>query len=79
MSQAFKSIMNKNIKDEDAPILAKYKKPSKVVQEESLKEKELADKKKVKALVRIMGRHIPTAQDEEHEREFQIIATKGVV
>lgn len=26
-----------------------------------------------------MGRHIPTVDDEDHERELQIIATKGVV
>ncbi len=26
-----------------------------------------------------MGRRIPTADDEEHERELQIIATRGVV
>lgn len=26
-----------------------------------------------------MGRHIPTAEDEAHERELQIVATKGVV
>jgi hypothetical protein len=26
-----------------------------------------------------MGRHIPTVDDEEQERELQIIAAKGVV
>jgi hypothetical protein len=31
LSRAFQSIMNKNIEDDEAPILAKYKKPSKAV------------------------------------------------
>jgi hypothetical protein len=34
-------------------------------------------KKQEKERIRIMGRHIPTVNDDERERELQIIATKG--
>ena len=42
-------------------------------------EAELRKKRIIKEQIRLMGRHIPTAEDEDHERELQIIATKGVV
>ena len=63
----------------EQPILAKYKRPSKEVTEEQRKESELRQKRLEKEKIRLMGRHIPTGEDEEHERELQIIATRGVV
>jgi len=39
----------------------------------------LKKKKLEKEKIRLMGRHIPTADDEDHERELAIIATRGVV
>ena len=63
----------------EQPILAKYKRPSKEISEELRVEAELRKKQAAKEKIRLMGRHIPTVDDEEHERELQIIATKGVV
>ena len=63
----------------EEPILAKYKRPSKEVSEEQRRESEMRAKRAEKERVRLMGRHIPTGEDEAHERELQIIATKGVV
>jgi hypothetical protein len=80
-AHAFQSILSKKI-DEDKqeqPILAKYKRPAKEVTEEQRKENELKAKRAAKERLRLMGRHIPTVDDEPHERELQIIATKGVV
>jgi uncharacterized membrane protein (DUF106 family) len=57
--------------------LAKYKKPAKEVTEEKKRENEMKLKKLEKERIRIMGRHIPTVEDEERERELQIIATRG--
>jgi hypothetical protein len=54
----------------DGPILAKYKKPAKEVLEENQKEKELRLKRQEKERIRIMGRTIPTVEDEEREREL---------
>lgn len=78
---AFQSIINKKIDETKSaePILAKYKRPSKEVTQENLKEAELRKKRLEKEKIRLMGRHIPTADDEEHERELAIIATRGVV
>ena len=36
-------------------------------------------KRAAKEQIKLMGRHIPTVDDEEQERELQIIAAKGVV
>ena len=76
---AFQSILSKRIDEDktDEPILAKYKRPAKEVTEEQTKENELKQKRLDKEKLRLMGRHIPTAADEEHERELAIIATKG--
>ena len=78
---AFQTILNKRISEDkvEQPILAKYKRPSKEVSEEQRLEAEMRKKRAEKERIRLMGRHIPTAEDEEHERELQIIATKGVV
>lgn len=63
--------MNKKLdEDKEEPILAKYKKPSKEVKKEQEEEKELKMKRKQKEEQRIMGRHIPTADDDAHEREL---------
>ena len=71
--------MNKKLGDEkeQEPILAKYKKPSKEVKKEQEEERDLKQKRKQKEEQRIMGRHIPTADDDPHKRELQIIACKG--
>lgn len=71
-SHAFQSILNRKIDDDkvDQPILAKYKRPSKEVSEEMKLESELRKKRAEKERVRLMGRHIPTVEDEEHEREL---------
>lgn len=78
---AFQSIINKKIDVTKSaePILAKYKRPSKEVTEENKKEAELRKKRLEKEKIRLMGRHIPTGDDEEHERELAIVATRGVV
>lgn len=55
---------------EDEPILSKYKRPAKEISEEQRKESELKQKRLEKERVRLMGRHIPTADDEDHEREL---------
>jgi hypothetical protein len=59
--------------------LAKYKRPGKEVTEEQRKESELRQKRLEKERIRLMGRHLPTVDDEDHERELQIVATKGIV
>lgn len=71
-SHAFQSILNRKVDDDkvDQPILAKYKRPSKEVSEEMKLESELRKKRAEKERVRLMGRHIPTVEDEEHEREL---------
>jgi hypothetical protein len=75
-ASAFQSIINKNLDNQDAaakkegPILAKYKKPAKDVTEENKRENELKAKRLEKEKLRIMGRHIPTADDEDREREL---------
>ena len=69
---AFHTILNKKL-DEDkteTPILAKYKRPAKEVSEEMKKENELKQKRLEKEKLRLMGRHIPVAEDEDHEREL---------
>jgi hypothetical protein len=78
-ASAFHSIINKNVDDagENGPILSKYKKPAKEASEEQKKENELKQKRLEKEKLRLMGRHIPTADDEARERELQIIATRG--
>jgi len=80
-AQAFQSIINKKVEDKvaetEGPILAKYKRPAKEVNEEKKRDNELRLKKIEKERIRIMGRRIPTANDEEKERELQIIATRG--
>lgn len=54
----------------DGPILAKYKKPAKEASEEQRREREMRAKKQEKERIRIMGRHLPTAEDEQREREL---------
>eukprot|EP00347_Sterkiella_histriomuscorum_P018550 403345084 len=83
---AFNSIINKKIEDQptnsgpsEGPILAKYKRPAKEVTEEKKRDNEVRQKKQEKERLRIMGRNIPTVEDEPRERELQIFATKGVV
>lgn len=87
-ASAFQSIISKkvdesaaarasNVVGSEGPILAKYKRPAKEVTEEKKKEQELKQKKLEKERLRIMGRTIPTAEDEPKERELQIVATKG--
>ncbi|CDW82911.1 UNKNOWN [Stylonychia lemnae] len=82
-ASAFQSIISKKLDEstvqavKDGPILAKYKKPAKEVSEEKQRENEMKQKRQEKERIRIMGRTIPTAEDEERERELQIIATKG--
>jgi hypothetical protein len=69
---AFQSILSKQVAEDkaDEPILAKYKRPAKEVSEEQRKENELKQKRLEKERIRLMGRHIPTGEDEEHEREL---------
>ena len=67
--------MDAKLKDE--PILAKYKKPAKEVSEEQKRENDIRVKRLEKERLRLMGRTIPTAEDEGNERELQIVATKG--
>lgn len=77
---AFNSIINKQIEGEgndQQPILAKYKRPAKEVTAELKKENELKQKRLEKEKIRLMGRHLPTVEDEDHERELQVVATKG--
>jgi Rrp15p len=71
-ANAFQTILNRKVDDDkvDQPILAKYKRPSKEVSEEMKRESELRQKRGEKERLRLMGRHIPTAEDEEHEREL---------
>ena len=64
---------------QDEPILAKYKKRSREVEEERKASEDLAKKRALKEKQRLMGRVLPTRLDNDHERELQIIATKGVV
>ena len=59
--------------------MSKYKKPARQQDEEKQDEDELAKKRQVKEKQRLMGRVIPTEDGAEHERELQIIATKGVI
>ena len=59
--------------------MSKYKKPARQQDEEKQDEDELAKKRQVKEKQRLMGRVIPTENGVEHERELQIIATKGVI
>lgn len=69
---AFSSILNKTIDEtkDDGPILSKYKKPGKEAAEEVRKENEMKQKRLEKDKLRLMGRSIPTADDEEREREL---------
>lgn len=87
-ASAFHSIISKNVDDNpssrasnvvgiEGPILSKYKRPAKEVTEEKKKEQELRQKKLERERIRIMGRTIPTVEDEHRERELQIVATKG--
>ena len=59
--------------------MAKYKKKARDLDE--LKAKEESERKKaaLKEKQRLMGRRIPTKEDNEKDRSLAIIATKGVV
>ena len=80
LAEAFKSIMNKKIEEvpedqaglvqQHEPILAKYKKRSREVEEERKAADELSKKRALKEKQRLMGRIIPTKLDNEHEREL---------
>ena len=79
-SSAFQSIIGKKLDEEAvdaAPILSKYKKPAKEASEELKREQQEKAKRLEKEKLRLMGRHLPSAVDEERERELQIIATRG--
>jgi hypothetical protein len=71
-ASAFQSILSKQVDEtkEEGPILSKYKKPGKEVAEEQRKEKEMKEKRAEREKLRLMGRRIPTADDEEREREL---------
>ena len=60
-------------------MLAKYKKKERVIEEAKVAEDEAHKKRLLKEKQRLMGRRIPTKDENEHERDLQIIATKGVV
>ena len=83
MADAFKSIMAKKINEEgeEQPntVLVKYKKKERDIEEQKSKEDAEIKKRQAKERQRLMGRRMPTKDDNEHERELQIIATKGVV
>ena len=89
MADAFKSIMSKKIKedgdneirerDHEETVLVKYKKKERDLEQQKAKEDGEHKKRILKEKQRLMGRRIPTADDNEHERGLQIIATKGVV
>lgn len=89
LADAFKTIMNKKIDEnpedqaalvqQSEPILAKYKKRAREVEEERVKTEADAKKRAIKEKQRLMGRVIPTKLTNEKERELAIIATKGVV
>ena len=57
--------------------MSKYKKPAKEASEELKREQQEKTKRLEKEKLRLMGRHLPSAVDEERERELQIIATRG--
>ena len=83
MADAFKSIMAKKIDEEgqvqDNTVLVKYKKKERDIEERKAEEDAELKKRQAKERQRLMGRRLPTKDDNEHERELQIIATKGVV
>ena len=91
MAQAFTSIMNKKIVDDDSdtpkPVVAapedvtllKYKKKARDLDEKLALEDADHKKRILKEQRRLLGRLLPTKADNEHERSLQIIATKGVV
>ena len=60
-------------------MLLKYKKKGRDLDESLKQDDVLAEKRKAKEQLRLMGRVLPTKRDFEHERSLQIIATKGVV
>lgn len=59
--------------------MAKYKKKARDL--DALKAKEEIERKKqaLKEKQRLMGRRLPTKEDNERERNLAIIATKGIV
>ena len=79
--------MAKTINEEDEvgqpgqkeTVLVKYKKKERDLEEQKAKDDAEHKKRILKEKQRLMGRRIPTKDDNEHERELQIIATKGVV
>ena len=82
--------MSKKINENDEPekigqqgsaetILVKYKKKERDLDEQKAHEDKEHKKRILKEKQRLMGRRMPTKDDNEHERELQIIATKGVV
>ena len=83
MADAFKSIMAKKINEDGQPqdntVLVKYKKKERDIEEKKAEEDAELKKRQAKEKQRLMGRRLPTKDDNEHERELQIIATKGVV
>ncbi len=61
------------------PVLAKYKKKARDIEASKIKDEKDRRKRALKEKQRLMGRVMPSKTDMEHERELQIIATKGVV
>ena len=74
MSDAFKSIMAKKIDEEgqveENAVLVKYKKKERVIEEQKVKEDAEIKKRQAKERQRLMGRRLPTKDDNEHEREL---------
>ena len=74
MSDAFKSIMAKKIDEEgqveENAVLVKYKKKERVIEEQKVKEDAETKKRQAKERQRLMGRRMPTKDDNEHEREL---------
>ena len=61
------------------PILSKYKAPINKA-EEALRQEDLLKAKKLeKEKIRMQGRKIPKAIEQEYERSLMLVATKGVV
>jgi len=70
--------MSKKLDSED-PILSKYSKPRRQIDQSEKEQEELRLKRLEKEKQRKIGLTKPKKEDEEHERELQIIATRGVV
>lgn len=60
-------------------VLSKYKKKTRDLDTQIAAEEVEKKKKYAKEQARLMGRMLPTKAEDEHERELQIVATKGVV